>query len=48
LETFNDSNQALKEYRNFHHKQPQRELYVAHTQKINLDIHERKWLGIRA
>ena len=48
LDTFIDSDEAIKEYQHFHQQQPQRELYIAHTQKNDLDIQERKWLGIRA
>ncbi len=47
LNTFDDSSKATKRYREIHKKAPQRELYVAHTQKEKLEIKERKWLGIR-
>ncbi len=33
-------------YRDIHKKEPQREQYVAHTKKENLEIQERKWLGV--
>ncbi|MDI3548255.1 MAG: hypothetical protein PWR10_1907 [Halanaerobiales bacterium] len=47
LDIFNDSEEAIKAYRKLHKKEPQRELYVAHTKKENLEIQERKWLGVR-
>jgi hypothetical protein len=47
VDKFNDSNDAIKAYRNFHKKDPGKELYVAHTKKQNLEIQERKWLSVR-
>ena len=47
VETFEESEEALKAYSEFHKKEPQRELYIAHTQKDDLEILERKWLGVR-
>ncbi len=47
LDTFNNSDEAIKAYRDFHKKKPRRELYVAHTKKKDLEIVERKWLGVR-
>jgi hypothetical protein len=47
LDNFTDSNDAMKAYRNIHKKDPGREMYVAHTKKQNLEIQERKWLGVR-
>lgn len=44
---YNDSKEALEEYKGLHKKSPDRELYVIHTSKKELDIIERKWLGIR-
>jgi len=46
-DTYNDSDEAIKAYRDFHKKEPKRELYVAHTKKQDLEIQERKWLGVR-
>jgi hypothetical protein len=37
----------MKAYGQLHHQEPQRELYVAHTDRIELAIEERRWLGIR-
>jgi hypothetical protein len=47
LDTFNDSDDAIRAYRDLHKKDPGRELYVAHTKKQELEIQERKWLGVR-
>ncbi|MFW5992370.1 MAG: hypothetical protein ACOCQN_04185 [Halanaerobiaceae bacterium] len=47
LNTFDDSDEATEMYRKIHKDNPQRELYIAHTQKEKLEIEERKWLGIR-
>ena len=45
--TFADSVTALTSYQQLHHEAPQRELYVFHTSRKELDIRERTWLGIR-
>ena len=47
LGTFADSTSALRDYSQFHHEAPNRELYVFHTSRETLDITERRWLGIR-
>ncbi len=47
LATFSDSVTAMKRYTGLHHEAPQRELYVCHTERENLEIRERRWLGIR-
>lgn len=47
LDSYEESKEALKVYKELHLKEPERELYVAHTSKKDLDITERKWLGIR-
>lgn len=47
LETHPDSVTAMKHYTSLHHEEPQRELYVCHTQREELRIRERRWLGIR-
>lgn len=44
---YSDSKEALDEYKDLHKHSPTRELYVVHTSKIDLEIIERKWLGIR-
>ncbi len=47
ISTFSDSVAAMKEYMILHHEAPGRELYVFHTDRKDLDITERRWLGIR-
>lgn len=47
INTFPDSNSAIKSYVKLHHESPSRELYVFHTSRESLDITVRKWLGIR-
>ena len=42
-----DSVTAMKRYTSLHHEAPQRELYVCHTDREELEIRERRWLGIR-
>ena len=44
---FPDSVVAMKGYASLHREDPQRELYVFHTSRDNLDVTERCWLGIR-
>lgn len=44
---FDDSVAALKGYTELHRQAPQRELYVFDTDRKELDILERRWLGIR-
>ncbi len=44
---FSDSVAAMKRYGRLHHEAPQRELYVCHTKREDLEIRERRWLGIR-
>ena len=44
---FTDSVAALQAYIRLHHTAPARELYVVHTDREELDITERRWLGIR-
>jgi hypothetical protein len=45
--TFPDSVAAMRGYTQLHREAPERELYVFHTDRQNLDISERRWLGIR-
>ncbi|MCB0212831.1 MAG: hypothetical protein KDJ52_26040 [Anaerolineae bacterium] len=42
-----DSVSAMKGYMKLHHDAPERELYVFHTDRKELDITERRWLGVR-
>jgi hypothetical protein len=47
LDKFNNSDKAMTAYRELHKKNPERELYVAHTKNRVLEIEERKWLGVK-
>ncbi|EDN68411.1 conserved hypothetical protein [Beggiatoa sp. PS] len=47
LNTFSDSVAAMKAYAKLHHEMPTREFLVFHTDREQLDIQERSWLGIR-
>jgi len=47
VDTFSDAGVAMKSYQDLHHRSPQRELYVLHTDREALDITEVNWLGIR-
>ncbi|HLK55520.1 MAG TPA: hypothetical protein VKU00_03095 [Chthonomonadaceae bacterium] len=47
LDTFPDSPTAMQAYAELHKQSPQRELLVLHTDRQELDITERRWLGIR-
>ncbi len=46
VDTFEDSDAAMKGYAGLHREAPQRELYVFDTQREELDVTERRWLGI--
>lgn len=43
-----DNNKALLQYLQLHRKHRERELYVVHTSRPELDIIEQGWIGIRA
>lgn len=43
-----DGNVAMQNYRQLHQKYPTREFYFVHTSREELEIRERKWLGIRS
>ena len=45
--SFADSAAALQDYAQLHHKATERELYVFHTDQEQIDITERKELGIQ-
>lgn len=47
LNRYPDSVAAMNGYKELHHKAPERELYVFHTSREQLDVTERRWLGIR-
>jgi hypothetical protein len=47
INTFPDSVTAMNSYARLHQEAPARELYVFHSDREQLDIAERLWLGIR-
>jgi hypothetical protein len=48
VETYPDSVSTMDGYKRLHRQSPERELYVFHTDRPQLDIIERRWLGIRS
>lgn len=44
----NDNNNALLKYLQLHRRHRERELYVVHTSRPELDIVEQNWIGVRA
>jgi len=42
-----DGTEAMGAYRHLHRQYPEREFYFLHTCREELDIKERRWLGIR-
>ena len=47
VDTFPTGEAALRTYLKLHRLAPERELYVLHTDREELDIAERTWLGLR-
>ncbi|HRW11238.1 MAG TPA: hypothetical protein P5121_39335 [Caldilineaceae bacterium] len=47
IDIFPDSSSAMKRYRQLHHNDPQREMYVLHSSREHLSIKERTWFGVR-
>jgi len=47
IDAFADSLSAMDDYKKLKHEAPERELFVFHTSREELDITERRWLGIR-
>lgn len=47
LEACGDNAEVMQAYERWHQAYPQREFYFAHTGREELDIRERRWLGIR-
>jgi len=42
-----DGTQALQTYQDMHHQYPEREFYFIHTSRMELNIEEQHWVGIR-
>lgn len=47
IEKCPDGKIAMKRYRALHTKYPQREFYFVHTDRQELNVLERQWVGIR-
>ncbi|HEX7180938.1 MAG TPA: hypothetical protein VF756_03790 [Thermoanaerobaculia bacterium] len=47
VEASPDGETALRAYLRLHRDAPERELYVLHSDREELDIAERAWLGLR-
>ena len=47
VDSFPDGLAAMNGYKDLHHRAPDRELYVLHTDREDLDIGELSWLGLR-
>ena len=48
VDTFTDSVNAIRRYQELHRQSPDRELYVFHTSREELNVTERCWMGVRA
>jgi len=47
IETCADGAAAMQSYQRLHREYPSREFYFVHTAREDLDIRERRWIGIR-
>jgi hypothetical protein len=47
IETCDDGAAAMQSYQRLHREHPSREFYFVHTDREDLDIRERRWIGIR-
>lgn len=47
LKKFTNSPDAMKAYQEIHLEDPERELYVLHTNRKEPNIIEKKWVGVR-
>lgn len=48
LDHFDSGESALRRYLRLHAEDRSREMYVVHTNRAELDILEKRWLGIRS
>jgi hypothetical protein len=48
VDSFQNNNEALMSYVKLHRKHREKELYVVHTSRVELDIIEQRWIGVRA
>ena len=47
IETCADGASVMQAYERLHQEYPAREFYFVHTGREKLDIHERRWIGVR-
>ena len=47
IDTCPDGSAALQRYRHLYQQYPLREFYFVHTSRVELDIREREWIGVR-
>jgi hypothetical protein len=47
IEVCPDGRTTLRRYRELHRQHPEREFCFVHTSRVELDIEERRWVGIR-
>ena len=47
VDTFSNNNEAMRKYIQLHKSHPNREMYVVHTSRPELDIEEIVWIGVR-
>lgn len=47
IEVCNDGISAFNKYREYHKSTPDKEYYYLNTIRVELEIEERKWVGIR-
>jgi len=47
VDAYSNVCKALAEHKQLHHQMPEREYFVVHTDKEELEILERHWVGIR-
>ena len=48
IEICSNNLSVMKSYKELHKEYPQREFYYVHTNKEDLDIREKRWVGIRS
>lgn len=47
INSYHTSSEAMQAYQQLHQLSPDREMYVLHTSQEQLQIRERRWVGIR-
>ena len=48
VDVHGESRDAMERYLTLHREDPERELYVVHSDRERLDVEERRWLGLRS